>query len=288
MKRILFILLIILAPALVRGQIFFKVEGNGLASPSYLFGTHHLAPLSMLDSMPEVGEALASVPAIVGEIDMAASQANPMALVPFMSAPADSTLTKLFTPEEFDRLNTEFRKWAGGFDLMMFDSMKPIVPNMTVALAMVMEDIPDFVPGEQLDTYLQSVAVQSGKRVIPLETVEQQGEYLFNAVPIADQARALVDLLDKPDKAREEALNLNRCYFSHDIETLLKKSVEENEDPRLYETLLYKRNADWLSKLPGILADGPVFIAVGALHLAGDKGLVEELRRMGYEVTAIL
>jgi uncharacterized protein YbaP (TraB family) len=36
-----------------------------------------------------------------------------------------------------------------------------------------------------------------------------------------------------------------------------------------------------------ILANGNVFMAVGALHLPGDQGLVELLRKQGFTVTAV-
>ncbi len=285
--RIAFSLLFAVLPFLASAQIFFKVEGKDLTTPSYLFGTHHLAPIAMLDSMPQVGETLSECIAVVGEIDMAKSQANPAVLMPYMMAPADSTLSKLYAPEEYERLNGEFRKWAGGLDLKMFDQMKPLVANMTVAMAMVIDDIPDYVPGEQLDAYFQTVALQSGKQVKALETVEQQGEYVFNALPIAEQAQTLAEVLDNPEKSRQAAIRLNESYFRHDIEGLLKETIAENEDPRFFEMLLLKRNADWLEKLPGILSEGPVFIAVGALHLAGDQGIVEGLRNLGYTVTPI-
>ena len=51
--------------------------------------------------------------------------------------------------------------------------------------------------------------------------------------------------------------------------------------------LLDKRNADWLTKLPAIFKEGPTFVAVGALHLAGDKGIVEGLRKLGYNVSPV-
>ena len=288
MNRIIVLIAAILLPALAWSQIFFKVEREGLESPSYLFGTHHLAPLSVLDSIPEVVDALSDSSAVVGEIDMQKSQENPMALLPYMSAPADSTLTKLFTPERFRTLNEEFHKWTGGLDLSMFDSMKPIVANMTVALGMVIEDIPGYVPGEQLDTYVQTYARQAGKKVIALETVEQQGEYVFNGVPIAEQAKALAETLDNPAKAKEDAIRLNKCYFNQDVESLYRESLKENEDPILFENLLYRRNANWLEQLPEIFRAQPSFVAVGALHLAGEKGLVEGLRRLGFTVTPII
>ena len=55
-------------------QIFYKVEGNGLKNPSYIFGTHHLAPLSVIDEVPGCRDAYKSASQVVGEIDMTVNQ----------------------------------------------------------------------------------------------------------------------------------------------------------------------------------------------------------------------
>lgn len=39
-------------------SLLWKISGNGLQKPSYLFGTHHLIPISFLDSIPGIEAAL--------------------------------------------------------------------------------------------------------------------------------------------------------------------------------------------------------------------------------------
>ena len=62
-------------------------------------------------------------------------------------------------------------------------------------------------------------------------------------------------------------------------------SMKDESHPEFMEAMLDKRNTDWLSKLPAIFEQGPTF--VGALHLAGDKGVIEGLGKAGYTVTPI-
>ena len=111
-------------------QIFYKIEGNGLKAPSYIFGTHHLAPLSVIDSIPGCKDAFAGVEQIVGEIDMTIDQMQlAQKMQPYMLAPQDSTLSKVIPAGDFARLNEEFKKWAPmpGMSLEMFDMLKPMV-----------------------------------------------------------------------------------------------------------------------------------------------------------------
>jgi uncharacterized protein len=54
------------------------------------------------------------------------------------------------------------------------------------------------------------------------------------------------------------------------------------------DDLLDKRNNKWMEVLPKAMKKGPQFVAVGALHLAGKAGLIQQLRDQGYTVEPIL
>lgn len=270
-------------------QILYKVEGNGLASPSYVFGTHHLAPISVIEKFG-VTDPYKSASQIVGEIDMTQNQmALAQAMQPHMMAPADSTLTKVIAKEDFTVISEEFKKWAPmqGMELSMLDMMKPMAVNTMIAATMAQQAMPGFNPAEQLDSWFQIQGKNEGKKIIPLETVEQQATLLFDTTPISYQAEALVELLKNPSKALENTKALTDAYNNQDLDKMLKLSEDEDEHPEFMTALLDKRNAVWLSKLPDIFKEAPTFVAVGALHLAGDKGIIEGLRKLGYKVTPV-
>ena len=270
-------------------QVVYKVEGNGLKEPSYLFGTHHLAPVSVAGDFGAT-DLFNKASQVVGEIDMTQDQMQmQMAMQPYMMAPADSTLSKVLPKDEYDALNESFKKWAPmpGLDLSMLEPMKPMVVTTMVTVGITAKEVPDFNPAEQLDTWFQAFGKKDGKKIIPLETAEQQAALLFNFTPISLQAEALTELLNEPEKSVENARKLTQAYMKQDLNAMLELSQQEDEHPEFMEALLDKRNADWLTKLPAIFNDGSTFVAVGALHLAGDKGVVEGLRKLGYTVTPV-
>ena len=270
-------------------QVLYKVEGNGLTQPSYVFGTHHLAPISVIEQFG-AAEPFNNSTQVVGEIDMTQDQMQmAMAMQSHMVAPTDSTLSKVIPSDEFQTVNEQFKKWAPmpGMDLTMLEPMKPMVISTMVVVGMTREAMPDFNPEQQLDTWFQSTGKEQNKVVIPLETAEQQAEILFDTTPISYQADALVEMLKNPKKALEQTKNLNDAYMAQDLAKMLQLSEEDDEHPEFMIALLDKRNADWLTKLPAIFKDGSTFVAVGALHLAGDKGIIEGLRKLGYTVTPI-
>lgn len=272
-------------------QIFYKVEGNGLKTPSYIFGTHHLAPLSVIDEVPGCRDAFKSAEQVVGEIDMTVDQMElAMKMQPYMLAPSDSTLSKVISEEDFKRINEEFKKWAPmpGMELQMLDMMKPMVVTAMVSVEMVKKELPGFNPTEQLDTYFQGQGKATGKSVKGLETPEFQAGVLYGTEPISNQAKALIELLDKPEENIAKSKELNEAYLAQDIDALYALSKEENgESSEFMELLINKRNADWINKLPAIMQEAPAFVAVGALHLPGENGVIEGLRKAGYKVTPI-
>lgn len=270
-------------------QIFYKIEGNNLKSPSYVFGSHHFSPISIVeesDAMSYFKEA----EQVVGEIDMTTDpMAISMALQRFMMAPADSTLSVLLQGEDIEALNAQFVKWAPmpGMTLQMLDPLKPMAVSTMLAAGMSMEVMPGFDPSQQLDTYFMQKGLEEGKKIIALETPEYQGEVLFNSTPLSVQAEALIEMLKNPAESVESAKKLNKAYEKRDLNAMLEMSKEDDQQPEFMENILHKRNAEWLKKLPSIIESEPSFIVVGALHLAGPDGILQGLKEQGFQITPI-
>ena len=51
--------------------------------------------------------------------------------------------------------------------------------------------------------------------------------------------------------------------------------------------MVAERNNRWLKKMEDILKDRTCLIAVGVMHLPGDKGLISLLRDKGYVVQPV-
>ncbi|WP_143309455.1 TraB/GumN family protein [Chitinophaga vietnamensis] len=52
--------------------------------------------------------------------------------------------------------------------------------------------------------------------------------------------------------------------------------------------LVFHRNANWVERMPAVLQQRSNFFAVGAGHLAGEKGVIALLRAKGYIVTPVM
>ena len=94
------------------------------------------------------------------------------------------------------------------------------------------------------------------------------------------------------DTEVENLKKLTNAYMKQDLAEMLRISEERKGNlcdptPDEEEALIYKRNKAWAEKLPAIMKTAPTFVAVGALHLAGDKGLLNLLKKQGYTVEPV-
>ena len=58
MKKTLVLVMLLCITLGAQAQLLWKVSGNGLDRPSYVMGTHHLAPLSIKDSIAGMKQAM--------------------------------------------------------------------------------------------------------------------------------------------------------------------------------------------------------------------------------------
>lgn len=287
MKKIPFyFLLAFLCCTIAQAQILYKVESKNISKPSYVFGSHHLSPISIVKESG-VMEYFNQTDQVVGEIDLTM---DPMALSivlqPYLLAPADSTLSVLLKGENMDSLNVQLIKWTG-LQLQMLEPLKPLAVTTMIAAGMNREIMPEFDPTQQLDTYFLQTGAKTGKKILALETPEYQGEVLFNMTPLTFQAETLIEMLKNPEESVEEAKKLCKAYKDRDLDAMLELSKSDDEHPEFMEHILYERNKNWMEKLPFIIDSNSSFIVVGALHLAGPDGIIQKLKEKGYTITPI-
>ena len=295
-QRILsLILLFICTLPFASAQIFYRIEGNGLKKPSFLFGTHHLASPKILGEL-QVLSRIDSVKVVVGEVDLAGLNMGDLMgamgseIMQYAIVPEDSTLSKILSPEDYDLVKEAFKKNGPfpGADLKLYDRICPLIISTMLNTDLSEKMTAGYDPENQLDIVIMRTGKERGKKIVGLETMDYQLNLLFKSLPISVQAEALLNSVKEPDNALRQLDILNEAYTAGDLDKLMELADEEGiSNSSFMNQFLEKRNADWLEKIPSILKSGPALIAVGALHLAGEDGLVNGLRKMGYTVTPI-
>jgi uncharacterized protein YbaP (TraB family) len=107
-------------------------------------------------------------------------------------------------------------------------------------------------------------------------------------MPRKEGVEMVEEALANPAANRDALATLVGAYIAEDDRPLLKAFGKlARHNPALAERLLYRRNQAWCERLMLWLRDGRMFIAAGAAHMFGDRGLVTLLRERGYLVERV-
>ncbi|MBW9202465.1 TraB/GumN family protein [Bacteroidales bacterium SW292] len=289
MKRFITLVLLIAVTLGAQSQLLWKISGNGLQQPSYIFGTYHLSPLSIKDSIASLPQAMQDIRQVYGELVMA-DMMKPEFLAQMQQQtmlPNDTTLKSLFTPEEFEVVSRAVTEYLQ-VDIALLDRMKPAALFQQLTVLFYMKHTPGYNPQEQLDASFQQEATEQGKKVGGLETAQSQVDILFNK-PLCRQAEDLYCFVSDPDKVERQAKEIIAAYTAQDLDKMLQL-MEEKEgtscDPTPEEMaqLLYDRNQAWVKQMPAIMQAAPTLFVVGAGHLPGEQGVLALLKAQDYTV----
>lgn len=289
MKRFITLVLLIAVTLGAQSQLLWKISGNGLQQPSYIFGTYHLSPLSIKDSIASLPQAMQDIRQVYGELVMA-DMMKPEFLAQMQQQtmlPNDTTLKSLFTPEEFEVVSRAVTEYLQ-VDIALLDRMKPAALFQQLTVLFYMKHTPGYNPQEQLDASFQQEATEQGKKVGGLETAQSQVDILFNK-PLRRQAEDLYCFVSDPDKVERQVKEIIAAYTAQDLDKMLQL-MEEKEgtscDPTPEEMaqLLYDRNQAWVKQMPAIMQTAPTLFVVGAGHLPGEQGVLALLKAQDYTV----
>jgi uncharacterized protein YbaP (TraB family) len=289
-KLILLLLTFTLALNIAHAQtnsnksLLWQVSGNGLTTPSYLFGTYHFASKQLVDSLSDTKKYFNTCKAVVGEVLMDSTAMT--SLVYAMMLPGDTTLDKLFTPEEY-KLISDFVTSVPPLDMRMVSHFKPAAVQLMLLSLTMPKTFSDVNPA--IDMYFQQEGKRLGNKVLAFETMKEQSDLLLGG-SMDEQKKELLESIRKKDEAKTEGEKLYALYLQQDLDGLDKlvtATLAKGERPELSDKMLKDRNLRWMAKIPAIIKEQPTFIAVGAAHLIGHYGLINQLRLKGYTVKAV-
>ena len=283
----------------VSAQLLYHVSGNGLQQPSYILGTYHFAPITMVDSIAGLHEALASVQQVYGEVEelldiSASSDATTMQkMMQAMMMPDSVKLSSLIDPLHYQGIDSLLNSTIG-LNMMMAEMahLSPVALSTMVEVALTLQQQPDFNPEQQFDGYFLKYAREKGMPAKGLETIDDQIQLLYQGMSLERQAQLLMCLYDNLPFQKDMTDNVLSAYFSQNLERLAQAMDEKtgtycDSTPEEEDRLIYNRNARWVEQMPAIMAEKPTFFAVGAGHLPGERGVLQLLRNAGFTVNGV-
>lgn len=192
-----------------------------------------------------------------------------------------TTLEDILQPQTYRLLQEHCQR--RNLQLSAFIRLKPAMASLTLlAIELQRHGI---VQGG-VDQHFYQRAVADGKGRVPLETIEQQMEFMLGmATGYEDRfMQHSIGELERLDEVFDGLIAAWRDGDEKAIGTLVTDDFKELF-PTLYGRLFSERNAAWLPVIKGFIETPETeLILVGVGHLVGEEGLVEALRRDGYQV----
>ena len=260
-------------------SLLWKISGNGLNAPSYLYGTIHITCDASLQK-PTL-DAIANTAQLYLELDMDDPQMQ-MTMVQGMMMKEGKTMKTMMSDTDYKMVDAYFTKKLG-MGLAALDKMKPFMLTTLVLPSML------DCPMQSVEQELMKVNASQNKEVLGLETVQEQLA-VFDAIPYDVQLAELIkSVKNNFENDKAELTKMYAVYQSGDVDAMQQMTAEsDNKITSDYQNeLLNNRNANWIPKIEQIAKQKPTFFGVGAGHLGGPKGVIALLRKKGYTVEPV-
>ena len=258
-------------------SLLWKISGNGLTKPSFLFGTFHLLCKEDIHFSNQLRKAVSDCGEIYMELDMD-DPSTMLSAMMYMNMRGDTSLSDLYTSKEYERLKNYFSDTLK-MPLALLQKTKPYFLVALLYPRMMNCSSPAGVEEE-----LVKLAKEDKKEIQGLETMQFQAS-VFDSIPYQWQAKELLKNIDSFSVNKTEFETMLDFYKNQEMDSI-KAMIGKSEfgSDKYDDLLLNNRNKKWVIKLDSIMQKESVFVAVGAGHLVGEQGLISLLKKQGYTV----
>jgi len=257
--------------------LLFEISGNNLQKPSYIFGTMHLLCEGDFEMSEEMISKIQYSEILAMEMDLD-DPTMAFKMIGKMKMKGDTSLSDLMPKARYDSLKS-YLKDSLNLPPTMFQKTKPF---LTYSLILT-----KLLPCKTLMLENEIMNIGKGKKLLGLETLDfQMG--LMDKMSYQLQADYLLETLSDKKKSIREFQEMAEAYKKRDLEILLKSIDAEKGMMADFENeMLYKRNMAWIPEIKKLISEKTTFIAVGAGHLGGQKGVLQLLKNEGYTLKVI-
>lgn len=260
-------------------SLLWKISGNGLKKPSYLYGTMHVSKRVAYYLSEEFFKALNSV-------DLVGLETNPGEWMENMEKTGE--LSDLYHFNTNNSRNRNFYKYTFTDKAPDEETLKGLLsydPDIVNGLLYRQHGANEnFEENTYIDLFIYQSAVKLNLPVIGLEDFSLS-EIYSRLAELPDEKEKETDFLSYSDRGilREKIEDAYRNGNLEALDSLSKISSSQNT----IKYLINERNSIFATTIDSVLKKQTLFSAVGAAHLPGEEGLIELLRKKGYRVEAV-
>lgn len=275
----LFALQSVFAQGDVENALLWKVTKGD--QQAYLYGTIHISCNAELN--PTVEDALNQSDALILEIDLSDPNLQ-MRMMQQMMLPDQKDASDYLSNEHYQLLKKyvdENVNTVPGFE--MVKNMKPLLLS-----SMIIQSLLTCTNQAGYDQLLLQKAQQKNIPISGLETLDEQMNALDKIPPKEVYEEIVESIKDDQHEDLDMLHKMMEHYNNADLQAL-KKLFDESDSiiNDFTDVALNKRNKNWIPVIKEKMAGKKAFIAFGAAHLTGSKGVIQLLRNEGYQVSPV-
>ena len=287
MKKITQLLFLLILASQSQAQyksLLWKISGNGIKDPAYLYGTMHTGDSRVIALSEKARPYFNNAKAYAMELDPAESM--DMGLLSRLMMGKDYSLRKMLPAMEYAFLDSIVTKQIG-FSMALFDNVAPVfVMTIFESMSLGLSDSSLNGNTQVLDLYFYDQAKKAKKKIIGIETADEQLDAL-GTLGYKEQADLLVEEMKASENNAQDGKDVLRYYLNQDLDSLSATDNDAKMPDKFYKALVTDRNKRMADRIAKFIKDQPTFIAIGALHLPGQQGVIELLRKKGFTVEAV-
>lgn len=264
--------------------LLWKISGNGLKQPSYLFGTIHMLCKDDAVLSDSLRSIIKNVKEVYFEVDLD-NMFEMLGVLGKMKMNGDTTLQDLLSEADYEKVKNYFESKGSLLPFSMLETYKPMLAASTLQQG--------GLPCETTAMMEQVIMEEAKEYKKPIRGLESMGYQasVLDSIPYKLQADQLVTYVDNAIKGGDEDKELSEmldAYRNQDLQKLEEMLMKSDPSISNYtDVLLYNRNRNWVEKLKDLMPDKSLLIAVGAGHLPGEAGCINLLRKAGFKVTPL-
>lgn len=282
--RSLFLLLISFGLVNAQSQsALYKIEGNGLEQPSYLFGTINFLPKFGYIIPKEVQEAIASSKVFVTK--SALDRKSQQKFNEAVKIPEDGTVDQYLSEDEVRQLRSIIEKYGGRNQAYnnFYNKLQPVI-LLTSTTALTLQYNVVYPIRE-----LQELGQDNKLKFNSLSNVDEEIE-AFKQFPAQDQIEALKIAINDFDEHLRGYRRMVRAYMKEQkLDVVTDETLKATNNSEVFKKAYFDdRSKAWLPQIKKFMNGNPTFFAIGVPHMTGDNGLVNLLKAEGYSVEPVV
>jgi len=262
-------------------SLLWKISGPDLPQPSYILGTIHIMCAADRKADPRLASTMNQVEQLIVELTVDTPEKNAQMMSAMVN---DQPLVERLSSIQYAQLSEIIEKHTD-FDIKLFNNMEMFA--ISAALLVSSFDCP--IVG--VEEGLEAMAKEKGMPIGELESIEEQISVLKAMEPPKRDGAWTEQEMKAFGMFPDMFQAILSAYYSEDIDAIYQLIIEQlqmaENSAELSDAVLDARNMKWVAKMPAIMEKKPTLFAVGAGHLGGPNGVINLLKKAGFEITPV-